>query len=174
MESRGYGVLMTNAATLRTALKNAGYSSRKVTVRDRGGSLETSLLVTIRDASVSLSAVTKIAAPFENIHRDGYGEILGGGNTFLTVEYADALVEPIKTAFAAEILAAPVGNDVDLGDGFSARKIPARDATYADEVEIGGPGFDSDRRNIACGVYFAAKRLSIAWLDAQAQSKKAA
>lgn len=164
---------MPTSDTLRAALKSAGYNSRKVTVRDRGGSLETSLLVTIRSADVSLTAVTEIAAPFANIHRDGYGEILGGGNTFVTVEYADALVEPIKTAFAAEILPAPVGDDVLLGDGFSARKIPARDATYADEVEISGPGFDGSRRNVACGVYWAAKRLAVAWLDARAQSATA-
>lgn len=164
---------MPTSSTLRSALKSAGYSSRKVTVRDRPCSIETSLLVTIRSADVSLSAVTEIAAPFENIHRDGYGEILGGGNTFVTVEYADALVEPIETAFAAELLAAPEGEDVQLGDGFSARKVPQRDATYADEVELSGPGLDSDRRNIASGVWFAAKRLAIAWLDARAQGEMA-
>lgn len=157
---------MPTSDTLRTALKSAGYSSRKVTVRDRGGSLETSLLVTIRSADVSLSAVTAIAAPFENIHRDGYGEILGGGNTFVTVEYADALVEPIKTAFAAEILAAPAGTEVELGDSFSARKL----SDHADEVELSGPGFE---RSLACGVYWAAKRLAVAWLDAMAQSATA-
>lgn len=130
--------------------------------------------MTIRSADVPLSEVTKIAAPFERIRRDGYGEILGGGNTFLTIEYADALVEPVRTAFAAQVLAADEGDDVALGDGFAARKIPARDATYPDEVELSGPGFDSQRRNIACGVHYAAKRLAIAWLDAQALRANAA
>jgi len=165
---------MTPAQTLRTALKAAGYNARKVTVRDRGGSTHYSLLVTIRDASVSLSKVQAIAVPHEHVRRDAAsGEILLGGNTYLDVEYLDALVEPIKTAFTAQIASAPEGDDVALGGGFTARKVPARDATYPDEVAIGGPGFDPDRRNIACTVPYAAKRLAIAYLDAQAQGTAA-
>lgn len=163
-------VTASPAQALRAALKAAGYNARKVTVRDRGGSTHTSLHVTIRDASVSLSKVRAIAAPHEHVRRDpASGEILLGGNTYLDVEYVDALVAPIKESFAAKIAAVPEGTEVSLVGGFSARRVPRREATYPDEVELGGPGFDRDRRNIACTVPYAAERLAIAYLDATAQ-----
>lgn len=70
----------TPAQTLRAALKAAKLSSRRVTVRhDRS-----TLRVTIRDASASLSKVQAIADQFVSVHRcEATGEILCGGNTFV-------------------------------------------------------------------------------------------
>jgi hypothetical protein len=167
---------MSNAATLRAALKSAGYNPRRVTVRDNGGTTETSLTVTIRDASVSITKVREIVVPFERVRRDERsGEILAGGNTFVRVEYHDAVVDPITTTFHARIVAAAVGEIVQLDGGFSATKVDPRNATYPDEVELSGPGFGlNDRRSIACGLRFASERLAIAYLDAQASTVKAA
>jgi hypothetical protein len=65
------------ADRLRAALKQAGFNARKVSVRH----LHSTLRVTIRDASASLTRVTEIAGAFESVHRDhATGEILCGGN----------------------------------------------------------------------------------------------
>lgn len=75
------------AGNLRAALKQAGFNTRKVSVRQHS----CTLYVTIRDASVSLTRVKAIAGAFESIDRDhATGEILCGGNTFVRVEYVDA------------------------------------------------------------------------------------
>jgi len=58
---------------LRAALKQAGFNTRRVSVRADQSTLQ----VTIRDASVSLTPVEAIAGPFESIRRcEATGEIL--------------------------------------------------------------------------------------------------
>ena len=75
----------TPAQNLRAALKTAGFNGRRVTVRHD----HSTLYVTIRDASASLSKVKAIAGTFESVrHCQATGEILCGGNTFVRVEYA--------------------------------------------------------------------------------------
>ena len=69
--------MTTTANNLRAALKQVGFNTRMVTVRDR----HCTLCVTIRDASVSLTKVKAIVAPFESVSRDhATGEILCGGH----------------------------------------------------------------------------------------------
>lgn len=146
------------ADNLRAALKQAGFNARKVSVRQH----HSTLCVTLRDASASLSRVTEIAGQFEQVRRDhATGEILCGGNTFVRVEYADALVDPIK----AEILAVldPAPNDASQHGA----------TTYVREVRMKGPTFH-DRNNIAVGVSWAAERLAVARLDASALAQSAA
>src|SRR5215468_2581965 len=71
---------------LRAALKQAGFNSRQVSVRHDHSTLR----VTIRDASVSLTRAQEIAGAFESVRRcKATGEILLGGNTFVQVAYAD-------------------------------------------------------------------------------------
>src|SRR5690242_7197014 len=92
-----------NAATrLRHALKSAGLTARQVTVRY---ALRT-LHVTVHDASVSLIRVRAIASAFESTSRDhATGEILCGGNTFVSVEYADAQIDPLKASILTALRA---------------------------------------------------------------------
>jgi hypothetical protein len=67
----------TPAQKLRLALKSAGYNARQVTVRYPSSTLH----VTIRDSSVSLTKVSAIAGTFESVSRDHKtGDILCGGN----------------------------------------------------------------------------------------------
>lgn len=66
----------TPAQRLRAALKNAGFNARQVSVRCP----HSTLYVTVRDASVSLTRVRQIARAFESVSRDHKsGEILCGG-----------------------------------------------------------------------------------------------
>lgn len=87
------------AKQLRTELKAAGYNSRKVSVRAHLYSLGSTLRVGIKDASVSLAVVKRIAEKFERVDRSGpQGEIMGGGNRFVSVDYYTAAVRDAVAA----------------------------------------------------------------------------
>jgi hypothetical protein len=159
--------MTTTANNLRTALKQAGFNARMVTVKDR----YSTLCVTIRDASVSLTKVKAIVAPFESVSRDhATGEILCGGNTFTRTEYADSLIDPLKAAFLAVLDPAPNDEYVVLPGGFRAMKCTranGQGSSYVWEVRMAGPGFTL-YNDIAVGVTWAAERLAVAHLDAAA------
>lgn len=159
------------ADNLRAALKRAGFNARKVSVRQH----HSTLCVTLRDASVSLTRVSEIAGQFEQVRRDhATGEILCGGNTFVRVEYADAQVDPIKAEILAVLDPAPNDEYIALPGGFRACKVSSQHspATYVREVRMEGPTFHH-RNNIAVGVSWAAERLAIARLDASALAQGA-
>jgi len=161
----------SSATNLRAALKTAGYSARQVTVRQRHSTLD----VTIRVAGISHTKVSTIASAFESVRRcEASGEILLGGNVFVSVEYADALVGPLKASILATLDAAPLGATVELPGGFSAAKpLPAHGRTYQGDVWMSGPGFHGSNDH-AIGVAWAAERLAIAYLDATASGSGAA
>jgi hypothetical protein len=74
---------------VRMALKGYGYSSRKVGVKDGGGTYETIIRVIIKDPDIDYDTICKIAKQHENIYwNELTGEILKGGNTFVDVKYA--------------------------------------------------------------------------------------
>src|ERR1044071_1145202 len=154
----------TPAQRLRVALKSAGLNARQVTVRYP----HSTLYVTIRDTSVSLTRVTAIAEAFESVSRDHKtGEILCGGNTFVQVKYDDLLIRPVQAQILAVLGPAPDDVYVELPGGFRAIKVSRKHgATYVGEVRIQGPTFDSG--TIAVGIEYAAKRIAIAHLDATA------
>lgn len=159
------------ADALRATLKAAGFNARRVSVRHDHSTLR----VTVRDPSASLTQVKAIAAPFESVrHCQATGEILSGGNTFFSCEYSDALVEPIKVAIAKMLDAAPSDEMVTVIGDFRAAKISReRGATYPDEVRIEGPSFDY-RNHMACGAHWAAERIAVAYLDTRALASDAA
>ena len=158
----------TIAQQLRTALKTAGFSTRRVTVRHDHSTLR----VTIRDTSAPLSTVKTTADRFCVVRRcETTGEILCGGNTFVDVAYLPELVAPVAAEIVASLTPAADGEVVALAGGFRAAKVSrARGATYADEVRIWGPGFDGSN-SIACGVHWAAQRIAVAYLDALASAR---
>ena len=164
----------TNASPadrIRAALKQAGFAARQATVRQQHGTLH----VTIRDASVSLTRVKAIADQFEVVRRDhATDEILCGGNTYVEVEYAAAIVAPVKAAILAVLEPAPNDESVTLPGGYRAIKVTReRGATYFGEVRIWGRGFDH-RNQIAVGVAFAAECIAVASLDASASGEGSA
>jgi hypothetical protein len=85
------------------------------------------------------------------------------------VEYADALVDPIKAEILAVLDPAPNDEDIALPGGFCACKVTSQHGatTYVREVCMEGPTFHH-RNNLAVGVSWAAERLAIARLDAGA------
>lgn len=156
----------TPAQRLRVALKSAGFNARQVTVRYP----HSTLCVTIRDASVSLTKVGAIAKAFESVSRDHKtGEILCGGNTFVRVEYADVLVDPVKATIVAILDPAPNDEYVTLPGGFRAMKCTREHGgrSHVWEVRMQGRGFDL-YNDLAVGVTWAAERLAVAYLDASA------
>jgi hypothetical protein len=76
------------AATIRRELKAKGWTSRDVSVKARYFANGSSIDVTIKNADVPLATVKAIAEEHESIRRDQFGEILGGGNTYLHVGFS--------------------------------------------------------------------------------------
>jgi hypothetical protein len=151
---------------LRSALKRAGLNARRVTVRHD----HTTLRVTIRDASVSLTQVQEIAGAFESLRRcQVTGEILLGGNTYVDVAYDKEVIKPLKAEIAARLAAAPFDEYVAVCGAFRALKVTG----VREEVRLKGPGIDF-RSEIAYGTVWAAERLAIAHLDARALAAGAA
>ena len=91
------------AKTIRAALKMRGITSRQVSVRSDLYSLGSTIRVTIKDAAVSFDVVKEIAQGHQRVSRcEITGEILGGGNRYVTVDYADGAID----VFAEEVRAA--------------------------------------------------------------------
>lgn len=92
----------TTADDCRDALKAAGYSARQVTVRSESWSCPK---VTIRDASVRISAVREIlnaAIPTRTVDCDGDTFVRSG----YEAEYLAAIVKPIADAIEARLCGA--------------------------------------------------------------------
>lgn len=78
------------AKALRADLKAAGYKGREVTVKHEHFSLGSEIVVTVRNPEIQIAGVKAIANGYEKIDRCEFsGEILGGGNTYLSVRYSD-------------------------------------------------------------------------------------
>lgn len=90
------------AAKVRARLKRErGWSSRQVSVRARSFSLGSSIEVEVKDPAVPLATVKAIAEEAERIHRcEITGEILGGGNRYVSVRYSREALEVIGRRYA--------------------------------------------------------------------------
>ena len=89
------------AASIRAALKAKGWSTRKVSVRSHYYSMGSSIYVTVKDPDIPLSAVEAIAEPHEHIDRCAYsGEILSGGNRYVSVDYSHDAADAIRARYA--------------------------------------------------------------------------
>jgi hypothetical protein len=152
----------SKAGELRAALKAAGYSTRRVSVRQDHSTLR----VTVRDASASLSKISAIAQRFESVRRcEATGEILCGGNTYVEIKYSAELVRPVQAQIAALLAAAPCDQFVSVLGGFRAVKFSG----MREEVRIEGPGFEPHNA-IAYGIAWAAERIAVAHLDASTEA----
>ena len=83
-------VTAANAAkNIRAALKSElGANRNGVSVRCSNYSMGSSVTVENKDAALPFAVVEEIANREEDIRRDGYGDILSGGNRYVHVEYA--------------------------------------------------------------------------------------
>lgn len=89
------------AQEIRNALKAKGINSRAVSVKCDQYSMGSSIRVSIKTLAVSLGDVRSIALKHELVRRDESGEILGGGNRFISVEYDWARLSEQVAAVAA-------------------------------------------------------------------------
>ena len=84
-------------------LKEAGFNSRQVSVRNRPGGYESSFVLTIRDAAVNPETIEAIAAKFERIDRDQFGDILAGGNTYVNVSVDESIEKIWAAAYTEQV-----------------------------------------------------------------------
>lgn len=95
------------AAEIRKALKEHGWNSRKVSVKSDYFSMGSSIDVVIKDADVDLETVEKIANEHESISRcEITGEILSGGNRYVSVRYSNEALEARKAPHREAVEAA--------------------------------------------------------------------
>ena len=122
---------------IRAELKRRhGYTSRQVSVRKDSYSMGATIYVTIKDASIKLSDVEAVASAFGTVRRcEVTGEILGGGNTYLAVEYDAACVVPLM----GKILELLDGDYIKLGT-VSLERDASRDEWQAREHSPDGSG----------------------------------
>ncbi len=86
--------------SITNALKAAGYNAKQVSVRNRPGGLETSLTLTIRDASVNYMVVEQIGKNHKHVDRDERTyEILAGGNTYIHTKLTDEVRESWSASY---------------------------------------------------------------------------
>lgn len=79
------------AKAIRAELKTAGYNRNAVSVRSRHWG---SVCVTIKSVDVDYREVNKIAKSHECVSRCSYsGDILSGGNIFVSVKYSDRAID---------------------------------------------------------------------------------
>lgn len=95
------------AAEIRAALKAKHITSRQVSVRADYFSMGSSITITIKDANVRASVVSAIANQHESISRCHLtGEILSGGNRYVSVSYASATLEEMAARYLPQVAAA--------------------------------------------------------------------
>jgi hypothetical protein len=91
------------AQKIRNDLRAAGYALRAFSIRS---SKTGSVTVEIKDASIAKGEITQIACQHEQIRRDeATGEILQGGNTFVSVRYAHAALAAAGVELTARLRA---------------------------------------------------------------------
>lgn len=79
---------------VRKTLKEAGFTSKDVSVRVKDSGYSTSVRVTVKNPFVKISEVKKVVNRFEEIDRDERTmEILQGCNVFVHVQYECGIIE---------------------------------------------------------------------------------
>lgn len=121
-------------ATVRKALKAAGFATRDISVRVRDAGYNTSVRVTVKNPRISLKAVEQVTRQFSEVDRDERtGEILQGCNVYVFTEYADGIFDELGAAYledAKRIIAATL--DENRTDCTVCRRGADYLTTYAD------------------------------------------
>jgi hypothetical protein len=91
------------AAQIRSTLKKAhGWSSRQVSVRSEYFSMGSSIDVIVKDPAIPLPVVKAVAEQAESIRRcEVTGEILSGGNRYVSVRYSHEAQQTIGNLIVA-------------------------------------------------------------------------
>ena len=91
-----------HAAAIRTTLKREhGWTGRQVSIRAEYFSLGSSIEITVKDPAVPLPVVKAAAQGAEHVRRcEVTGEILGGGNRYVSVRYSHEALQIIGRRYA--------------------------------------------------------------------------
>ena len=86
------------SAAIRAELKKLGYNSKQISVRSGDCGYSDYTNIRIKDMAIRINDVKKVCKAFESVDYDEYtGEILAGGNCYISVDYDyDALEEARK------------------------------------------------------------------------------
>lgn len=110
---------METAKEIRQKLKEAGYSSKRVSVTSSRGGYDSSVRIKVKDLTANIERIKEIASGYEKFSRDEITqEILEGGNTFVFVEYDWEVVHAaaeLKMEQARQII--EEGKNIDAGTG---------------------------------------------------------
>lgn len=86
---------------IKNEIRGAGYAAKDFTVSVRDGMYDTYIKVRIKNPEIRQTDVEALLGHWEDVDRDARtGEILGGCNTFVSIQYAAGVVEDA----AAELL----------------------------------------------------------------------
>ncbi len=126
-----------HAAQIRQTLKaRYGWTSRDVSVRADYYSMGSAIRIRVKNPAVSIKAVEAIAEPSESIDRDQWGEILNGGNRYVTVSYdsdtREAIGRPYLSAVEVALVELKAASDNSL--------IPVEGTPYMVGKAYGGWG----------------------------------
>lgn len=99
-----------HAANIRKTLKSKhNISSRQVSVRADSFSMGSAIRVRINDANIAIDVVKAIASSAESIRRcEISGEILSGGNRYLSVSYSQDALDAIAARWLGAVDAAAI------------------------------------------------------------------
>ena len=108
---------------IKEELKDKGFNTKNISVREKSGGYSTAYYVTIKDPTIDKDEVERIAEGRESYERDyATGEILSGGNTYVFVDYDDSAFDEVAKPYekkASEYL--DKMKDVQDGYGISIK-----------------------------------------------------
>lgn len=95
------------AAQLRKELKKCGWTSRDISVRAKRCTYSSAIDVVVKRADIDMGRVKELAMEYESIRRcEASGEILSGGNTYVSVSRDYKLTEAMAAAIRPACVAA--------------------------------------------------------------------
>ncbi len=105
-EMSTYTSTTDHAASIRAAYKAKGWSSRDISVKADYYSMGSAIRVQIKNPAVRAETARLIAEGYESIRRDAYGDIMGGGNRYVTMSYSREAETTIENLYRADLEAA--------------------------------------------------------------------
>lgn len=91
---------------IRRDLESHGWKPRKdISVRKRYCGYSSAIDLEIKNPNIYFKDVEKIAEPYGNIRYDLYGEILSGGNCYVSVRYSDETMKEKENIVRRDVMA---------------------------------------------------------------------
>lgn len=161
MKTTRPGSTVDAAQQIRDALKARGWSSRQVSVRADSFSMGSAIRVLVRDVRVSLAVVKEIAQAHERVRRcEETGEILGGGNRYIDVDYSTEALASLRASIESVLstVAHAPGAIVEVGGGWRAWRSDSKD--YGGEMWRARHSDASVEDIHCCGLSFCARQIA--------------